>query len=92
MEVVDGRFTGKITRVLADNKHLVDPLLSKYRGETIAVGDSEHDIGMLERVKRPICFQPSEELLVEAKKRGWTIVDESNAAEIIINLVKSSGS
>lgn len=89
MEVVDGKFTGKIPRVLADHKHLVEPLLAKYGGETIAVGDSEHDIGMLERVRHPICFQPSEELLVETKRRDWMVVDETTAERTILDLLKS---
>ncbi len=43
---------------------------------SIAVGDSEGDIGMLELVSTPIAFNPSEELLDTAAARGWQVVVE----------------
>lgn len=90
-EVADGVFTGKVKNTLADGKQSVQKLLDKFGGETMGVGDSENDIEMLARVKHPLCFQPSEELRVEAGKRGWRVVDEKNAAKTIIDLVYSFG-
>jgi HAD superfamily hydrolase (TIGR01490 family) len=43
---------------------------------SIAVGDTDSDIPMLEMVKNPIAFNPSEELLAHAKKKHWKIVIE----------------
>ncbi len=78
-EVFDGVFTGKILNSLADGKHVVEELLTKYEGKSIAVGDSENDIGMLEKVAYPICINPTDELLKHAQEKGWLIVNESSA-------------
>ncbi len=43
---------------------------------SVAVGDSEGDIGMLELASTPIAFNPSEELLQMAMERGWRVVIE----------------
>jgi len=44
--------------------------------ESIAIGDTESDIPMLEAVTYPICFNPTKGLAMEAKQRGWPIVME----------------
>jgi HAD superfamily phosphoserine phosphatase-like hydrolase len=75
-EVVEGRFTGLVQRSLADGKRVVEELLVKYGGETMAVGDSENDMEMLARVKHAVCINPSDELKVEALKRGWMITTD----------------
>ena len=43
---------------------------------SIAVGDTESDISMLELVTTPIAFNPNQKLYDHAKKRGWKIVVE----------------
>ena len=43
---------------------------------SIAVGDTETDIPMLEMVETPIAFNPNKALYEHAKKRGWKIVVE----------------
>lgn len=43
---------------------------------SIAVGDSEGDIPMLELVESPIAFNPNKQLLEHAKKKKWPIVIE----------------
>jgi phosphoserine phosphatase len=43
---------------------------------SIAIGDSESDIAMLELVERPIAFNPSKGLFKEAQKQGWPVVLE----------------
>jgi HAD superfamily hydrolase (TIGR01490 family) len=43
---------------------------------SIAVGDSEGDIPMLEMVESPIAFNPSKLLYDHARKNGWQIVLE----------------
>jgi HAD superfamily phosphoserine phosphatase-like hydrolase len=86
-EVLDGKFTGSITSSLADGKQIVGDLLSKYEGDNFAFGDSENDIGMLERVKNPVCINPTEKLLELAKERGWLVVSDAEAYEKVAELL-----
>ncbi len=87
-EVKNGKFTGKMLTTLADGKHVVSDLLKKYGKGSIAVGDSENDIGMLELVDHPFCINPSPELLPVARKRGWKIVTDKNAGEEISKVLE----
>ncbi len=43
---------------------------------SIAVGDTESDIPMLEAVEQPVAFNPNQKLYAHAKRRGWPIVVE----------------
>lgn len=43
---------------------------------SVAVGDTESDISMLEMVERPIAFNPNQKLYKHAKIRQWEIVVE----------------
>ncbi len=86
-EVLDGKFTGNIMSSLADGKHVVENLLSRYSGNNFAFGDSENDIGMLERVKNPVCINPTEKLLEVAKERGWLVVSDLDAYEKVTELL-----
>lgn len=86
-EVVDGIFTGKISNTLAKGKGQVRDLVSKYAGETVAVGDSENDLEMLETVKHPICINPTDSLLLVAKKRNWVVVNENTIEEEILKIL-----
>ncbi len=88
-EQVDGKFTGQST-VHLGAKHLVlDQLVQKqqatYKG-SIAVGDSESDISMLEAVENPIAFNPTKKLFAHAKDKNWKIVIERK--NMIYQLVK----
>lgn len=79
-EVEDGKLTGKsqILNGTAKPQYLTE-LINKYhasRENSIAVGDSEGDIGMLKMVKRPIAFNPTKKLIKEAQTNGWEIVAE----------------
>lgn len=77
-EVVNGILTGSVGKSLAGGKGEVAALLEKYTNKnSIAVGDSENDINMLEHVEIPICFQPDDKLSQAAKERKWNIVDEN---------------
>jgi len=42
----------------------------------VAVGDTEGDIGLLESVTQPICFNPNQALYTHAKRQGWKVVIE----------------
>ena len=43
---------------------------------SIAVGDTEGDIPLLEGVEQPICFNPNQALYNHAKLMGWEVVVE----------------
>lgn len=44
--------------------------------QSIAVGDTEGDIPLLESVDRAICFNPNQTLYTHAKRNGWEVVVE----------------
>ncbi len=76
-----GNFTGEIEdRDLIFNKAAV--LTRAVRKEnlslenSLAVGDTESDIVMLEMVTTPIAFNPNQALYAHAKRRGWKTVVE----------------
>lgn len=78
-EIKDGAFTGAHKATTKDKHITLDKLVQKHGGDyagSIAVGDSESDIPMLEVVEQPIAFNPSQELLDHAKEKGWNIVVE----------------
>lgn len=90
MEMADGKYTGRVVHSLANGKRMVNGLVSKYgRQGSLAVGDSENDIEMLEVVERAICFESTEGLKKIALERGWKIVNRENAAKELLNLVES---
>lgn len=77
----DGKFTGTISRYVPGRKHeIIQEFLDSHSDttleESVAVGDSEGDISMLEMVDRPIAFNPSSGLFDKAKEAGWEIVIE----------------
>ncbi|MEK7618417.1 MAG: HAD family phosphatase [Patescibacteria group bacterium] len=83
MEVVGGRFTGKVLNVdpaFNKKKVLMDFILSRKIKvdwkQSIAVGDTESDVAMLTLVGRPIAFNPNHQLAKIAKHRKWKIVVE----------------
>lgn len=75
------RFTGKVEeQILIENKanivhRVFDTGLYDQDG-SVAVGDTEGDVTMLELVDRPICFNPNHALYTTAKERGWEVVVE----------------
>lgn len=75
-----GRFTGETTRITYGRKReLFEELLKKYHFDqqgSLAIGDSEGDIELLQSVEKPIAFNPSAGLLEYAKQSGWSIVIE----------------
>jgi phosphoserine phosphatase len=72
-------FTGKSITPVHDKRAVLNNLIAKHNlmlTDSIAVGDSEGDIAILEMVERPIAFNPSRGLFEEAKTHGWHIVIE----------------
>jgi HAD superfamily hydrolase (TIGR01490 family) len=57
-----------INRVLEDEQFTID--------NAVAVGDTESDIPMLDKVAMPICFNPNNTLFQHAKRMGWKVVVE----------------
>lgn len=76
---IGGRFTGGKKITLGDKHRLLEELAQKHHvtfKNSIAVGDSEGDITMLEAVEHPIAFNPSLKLYDVATKNHWQIVIE----------------
>ncbi len=76
------RFTGQgIDEHLISNKAaIVERVFSRHpelsRQRSLAVGDTESDIPLLEAVDRPICFNPNAVLYNHAQLREWPVVVE----------------
>src|SRR3989344_3962497 len=75
------RFTGTILELdkIANKANIVRRAVEKENltlSGSIAVGDTDGDIPMLELVERPICFNPNEKLYRHAKRMGWEVVVE----------------
>jgi HAD superfamily hydrolase (TIGR01490 family) len=75
-----GKFTGKILENLSTNKgkYEVFKRFVEKEGvdltESVAVGDSEGDLGMLEACGRAICVNPTRGLLKVARVKGWGVI------------------
>lgn len=75
-------FTGAVTEEhLIQNKSTIvrrvfdrHPELSPQG--SIAVGDTEGDVSLLEAVEQPICFNPNQVLYTHAKRQHWRVVVE----------------
>lgn len=92
-ETKAGRFTG-ITRLSLGRKpELLQQLVTKHGTEyanSLAVGDSEGDITMMELAERPIAFNPSKQLFAHAREHGWQIVVERK--NVVYQLRQHDGS
>ena len=89
-EIINDKYTGKIIRSLAGNKHLVEKIIDKYPHQySIGVGDSINDISMLEKVANPICMNPDEGLLAKAQAENWLIANSDNITEKITKIINS---
>lgn len=75
----NGRFTGEKQTIYGIKDKLLNQLVkthgANYKG-SVAVGDSESDIAMLELVERPIAFNPTAGLFKHARAKGWEVVVE----------------
>lgn len=74
-------FTGEIIdeHIIQNKANIIKRVFEKEEVTpegSVAVGDTEGDISMLESVSRPICFNPNKELYAYAKQMGWKIVVE----------------
>jgi HAD superfamily hydrolase (TIGR01490 family) len=92
--VRDGNsFTGEVEMPLGKKdvvlKELVERHDATWKG-SVAVGDSQGDIKMLEQVERPIAFNPERSLFNHAKSNGWLIALERK--NMTYELEESDGS
>jgi HAD superfamily hydrolase (TIGR01490 family) len=75
-------FTGLVTdQHLIENKANIVKRVFEHnpnltRAHSVAVGDTDGDISLLEVVDRPICFNPNQALLHHARRCGWKVVVE----------------
>ena len=90
-ETIDGTFTGQILNMNpVEHKELVlKSIVEKYEldpdfDHSVAVGDTDADIPMLEMVGRPIAFNPNKQLAEYAKSKKWEIVVERK--DVIYNV------
>lgn len=75
----NNQFTGKKFIASLHKRSCLLQLIKKYDLQhqgSIAVGDSNGDIPMLEIVENPIAFNPDKDLFAHAKQCGWKIVIE----------------
>jgi HAD superfamily hydrolase (TIGR01490 family) len=76
------RFTGVVSEehLIKNKSNIVKRIFERHpelsREHSIAVGDTDGDIPLLESVTRPICFNPNQTLYTHAKRNGWEVVVE----------------
>lgn len=92
-EVKHGVFTGKKEVLKHERKpEYLRGLVAKHNAtftDSVAVGDSESDIPMLEAVKNPIAFNPTQLLYGHARANNWKIVIERK--NVIYELEPAAG-
>jgi HAD superfamily hydrolase (TIGR01490 family) len=76
------RFTGLVTdeHLIQNKANIVKRVFDRNpdltREGSIAVGDTDGDIALLESVEEAICFNPNKPLYTFAKRAGWKVVVE----------------
>lgn len=79
--IVDG-----VELSLGGNKGIVKNLVDKYgKSGSIAVGDSENDIDMLNLVEFPFVMEPDDKMKLVVSEKKWKIVDRNTITETILN-------
>lgn len=86
------RFTGTVLdeHIIANKAMVVKRVLNNHPTpvtHTLAIGDTEGDIPLLEVVDEPICFNPNQSLYYHAQRCGWQIVVERK--DVIYNIADS---
>lgn len=75
-------FTGEVIdeHLISNKANIVKRVFERHPELTpsgsIAVGDTDGDIPLLESVDTPICFNPNQELYNHAKRQDWQVVVE----------------
>ena len=86
----EDKFTGDVVdlHLIANKANIVKRVIEKENltlENSLAVGDTESDISMLELVEHPICFNPNNNLYRHAKRNNWKIVVERKDVVYSIN-------
>jgi len=84
-------FTGRITdeHLISNKANIVRRAIEKENltlKNSIAVGDTDGDITMLELASLPICFNPNQKLYRYAKLNNWKVVVERK--DVVFDLSK----
>lgn len=91
-EVKDGVFTGNLSSSLATREDkgnvLKQLLLTHSKEQSLAFGDSDNDIEMLEGVEYPICVNPNDELRKIRDERGWKTITPDEIVIFIKEVIK----
>lgn len=74
-------FTGVVIdeHLIQNKANIVQRVFERHdfdRTDSVAVGDTEGDVAMLELVEEPICFNPNKELYTHARRLDWKVVIE----------------
>ncbi len=73
---------------LGGNKGIVTDLISKYgKIGSFAVGDSENDSDMLEKVEFPFVIEPDDKLAKIAADKNWQVVTRDTIQEKLLSLI-----
>jgi HAD superfamily hydrolase (TIGR01490 family) len=75
----NGYFTGRIVKTHEGKDVILRDIVEQHELgfiESVAIGDSRGDVGMLSIVEQPIAFNPDRELFDAAKQNGWKVVVE----------------
>ncbi len=97
-EIKNGRFNGEIASEmhLSENgkEKIVKDIIMKYgidTSESFALGDTVHDLPLLENVAYPIAINPKGKLVEYAKQNGFWIAEYSNILDVVDD-AEASGS
>jgi len=78
-EEKQGVFTGNSSKSHKDKHVLIEPIIEKHSlvwKDSIAVGDTEGDISLLQKVDKAVAFNPNRALYRKAVESGWEIIVE----------------
>lgn len=76
------RFTGEVSEehLIRNKANIVKRVFERHpeldRSRSLAVGDTDGDISLLESVSKAICFNPNQKLYSLAKLNSWEVVVE----------------
>lgn len=76
----EGYYTGDVIKQPTKDKKGLLLSMAKEHGlimdKSVGVGDTETDVGFLEVVENPICFNPNKKLYEIAQQKEWKVVVE----------------
>ncbi len=78
-ELSDGVYTGNRTAMHTGKDAILKKIVAEQGldwGDSVGVGDTRGDIGLLDNVEKPTAFNPDKDLLQAARAKGWQVVIE----------------